>query len=358
MKSWSWILLIVLVILIKFASTQPLWVEDNYSTIIYPVSARLQRAMFGWMPFSLGDIIYTLLVLVILVKTFNLFKTIIRKQFNRQYLLSGLKQVIFFILLIYVLFYGLWGLNYSRKGISYQLGLDVKEFSQQDLDTLINKLQGRLNHYAREIDTAARTNNLKAENLFLKGEDAYLSAQRNFSFLRYSPRSIKKSLYTPINHLFGVTGYYNPFTGEAQVNMSIPRFLHPIITTHEIAHQLGYGKENEANFVAFLACRSYDDADFRYSMYFDMYLYAVREMTRFDIDTARSYRHDLDTIVRIDYRRWLNYLMSRSNVMEPVVSRVYDSYLRANNQPLGKETYNQVVAWLIAYYKKNGLESL
>jgi hypothetical protein len=130
--------------------------------------------------------------------------------------------------------------------------------------------------------------------------------------------------------------------------------MRPSVIAHEIGHQLGYGLENEANFTSFLACKSYDDNDFRYSMYFDMYFYAVRDMFRFDVKTASCYRETLDTIAKIDYRRWVQYRARTRNQIQPLVSRFYDSYLKANNQPAGMATYNQVVAWLIAYYRKMG----
>lgn len=358
MKSWSWVLLVITALLIKIASTQPLWVEANYSTGIYPVISKFQRSIFGWMPFSVGDLFYTFLLIVIIVKTWQLLKIIFRKKFTRQYLLIGLKQVIFFFLFIYVLFYGLWGLNYSRMGIANQLGLEVKEYTRPELDTLILALQNKLNFYARKTDTASRDSTHRKQLLFRKGEEAYLAASRQYSFLLYSPKSIKPSLYGFIGHIMGFTGYCNPFSGEAQINTNIPRFLHPFVVTHEIGHQLGYAKENEANFTAFIACRASGDADLLYSMYFDMYFYAVREMFRFDLEQAVRYREKLDTLVKIDYREWRNYLLRKKNFVEPLMSKFYDSYLKANNQPLGKETYNQVVAWLIAYYKRFGLESI
>lgn len=358
MKAWSWILLIILVLLIKFASTQPLWVEANYSAGIYPVISKIQRSVFGWMPFSIGDLFYAFLVIIILVKTWQLIRVLARKQFNKDYLLSGLKQVIFFFLFVYVLFYGLWGLNYSRMGIANQLGLEVREFSQQTLDSLIMTLQAKLNYYARRVDTSKRDSTHKRQLLFRKGEEAYLAAAQKYSFLHYSPKSIKPSLYSLIGHIIGFTGYYNPFSGEAQINTDVPKFLHPFIITHEIGHQLGYAKENEANFTAFLACRTVNDNDLCYSIYYEMYFYAVREMFRFDINQAICYREALDTIVKKDYREWVSYLTRKKNFIEPLMSRFYDSYLKANNQPLGKETYNQVVAWLIAYSKKFGKEAL
>jgi hypothetical protein len=165
-------------------------------------------------------------------------------------------------------------------------------------------------------------------------------------------------MYTYLGQFFGFTGYYNPFSGEGQVRTNVPVFIQPFISTHEIAHQLGYGKENEANFVAFLVCRSYDDDDFRYSVYFDLYSYAISELFNYDYRLTKKYYLTLDTQVKKDRREILRFYSKSRNIIEPFVLRVYDQYLRMNNQPKGRHTYNEVLAWLIAYYKKYGKDSI
>ena len=358
MKAWSWILLIITVILIKFASTQSLWVEENYSNGIYPYISKFQRSIFGWIPFSIGDLFYAFLVLVIIFRTVQFIKYIFKKKVNRQYLLNGLKQVIFFFLFVYLFFYGLWGLNYSRKGVSYQINLEMKKYSLQEIDTLTDLLQKRLNFYADTIDLKQRDSFNKKRILFEKTTEAYLYANNLHPFLRYDPQSLKPSLFSYLGNYLGFQGYYNPFSGEGQVNTTIPRFLEPFVSAHEVAHQLGYAKENEANFVAFIACRSYPNSTFRYSLYFDMYLYAVTELGRKDSLLARSYFEKLNTRVKKDIEDYKDFLTRNRNPVEPVISWIYDGYLQANNQPEGKRSYNQVVAFLIAYYKKFGKEAL
>jgi hypothetical protein len=64
-------LLIVLTILIKWASWYPQWVEDNYTYGIYPLISKIQRLAFGWVPFSLGDLFYAFLIVVIIFRTYR-----------------------------------------------------------------------------------------------------------------------------------------------------------------------------------------------------------------------------------------------------------------------------------------------
>lgn len=358
MKAWSWILLIIAAITIKFVSTEPLWIEEKYSTGLYPLISKVQRSIFGWIPFSVGDLFYAFLILIIIFKTVQFIKYIYRKKINRQYLLNGLKQVLFFFLFVYVFFYGLWGLNYNRKGISYQLNLEVRKYTVQEIDTITNLLQRQLNFYADTISLMQRDSFNRKKTLFEKATEAYLYANNSYPFLSYEPQSIKPSLFSYLGNYFGFQGYYNPFSGEGQVNTTIPRFLEPFVSTHEVAHQLGYAKENEANFVAFIACKSYPNNTYRYSMYFDMYLYAITELDKRDSVLARSYNENLHPQAKKDIDEYRRFLMKYRNQVEPIISWIYDGYLQANDQPEGKKTYNMVVAFLIAYYKKFGADAV
>ena len=358
MKFRSWVLIIILTILIKWMSWYPDWVERNYSLGIYPLIAKVQRFLFGWIPFSVGDIFYAFLVLIILFKTFQFIKTIVKRRFTRQYFISGLQQIIFFFLFVYVLFNLLWGLNYNRRGIANQLGLQVKQYTLADLDTLTNVIQSRVNKYAAFVTEAQRDSFNKKKTLFTGAIEAYKEVAKKYPFLKYPPHSIKPSLYSYLGNYLGFQGYYDPFSGEGQVNTTIPRFLEPFVTTHEMAHQIGYGKENEANFVGFLACRSYPSNAFRYSVYFDMYNYSVGEVYRRDTVLANKFQEKLHPQVLADIKEYRDFYRRYKNPIEPIIMWGYGNFLKANNQPAGKRSYNEVVAWLIAYYKNFGVEAL
>ena len=358
MKSWSWVLLIVTTIFIKWASLYPDWVERNYTYSIYPLISRLQRVLFGWIPFSVGDLFYGFLVLVILFRTFQFFKLLVKRKLTRTYFASGLQQAIFFCLFVYVFFNLLWGLNYNRTGIAKQLSLGVKKYSLADLDTLTSAIQKKLNDYAILVTEGQRDSLDGKRRLFTEADKAYDYAAKQFPFLEYQSKSVKPSLFSYLGNFLGFQGYYNPFSGEGQVNTTIPRFLEPFVTTHEIAHQLGYAKENEANFVAFLACRSFPSNGFKYSMYFDMYNYAIGEVRQRDTALAKDFQQKLHPQVISDIKEFRDFYRRYKNPIEPVITWGYGHYLKANNQPAGKQTYNEVVTWLIAYYKRYGLEAL
>jgi hypothetical protein len=286
------------------------------------------------------------------------FKLLFKKQLTRKYFASGLQQAIFFFLFIYVFFNLLWGLNYNRRGVAEQLGLQIKKYSLSDLDTLTSAIQKKLNEYALSVTEEQRDSLDKKRRLFTEAKKAYQLASAKYSFLTYHPASVKPSLFSYFGNYLGFQGYYNPFSGEAQVNTTVPRFLEPFVTAHEIGHQVGYARENEANFAAFLACHSSPSAGIKYSMYFDLYNYAIREVSKRDTALARRFQQKLHPQVIADFKELRDFFRQYQNPVEPIIMWGYGHFLKANNQPAGKETYNEVVSWLVAYYKKFGVDAL
>jgi hypothetical protein len=357
MKNWlirhkKWLLPFVLAILVKLFSLNSTWVEHWYATGIYPLVARLQRILLGWLPISLGDLLYGVLAVYIIYKAFRFFKRLVLRRFTRFYIKQQLLQAAVFFLWLYVGFQVLWGLNYDRKGIAWQLNLEVKKYSTEDLGTVLTLIKQRLNE---TVDTTGAMQQMANKQFQYKtAVRAYDEVARQYPFLRYQNRSVKSSLYGAIGNYLGFLGYYNPFSGEAQVNTTVPVFVQPNITCHEMAHQLGYAKENEANFVGYLAGKASPDQRLRYSAYFDLLQYAAIELQLRDSALARKLLLDLHPQVRKDLKEWKAFREQHKNPLEQLVMWAYGHYLKANSMPNGIATYNEVIAWLVAYYKKFG----
>jgi hypothetical protein len=349
----TWICLLVLAAAIKIMSLSGEVVERYYSTGIYPFISRVQRFLFGWIPFSIGDLVYFGVGLWLVFLLVKLIRRLIRREVNKAWLWAALRRVVFVVLLVYVLFNGLWGLNYDRRGIATQLQLNVKPYTTTELARLVSLVCIRLN----TLDSVEKVSSLKlgpSRTIFAGAIGAYDSLAGCDPRFRYSTPSIKSSLYGYLNDYLGFGGYYNPFTGEAQVNTTLPDLEQPFTACHEMGHQLGYAKENEANFSGYLAARSSADPAFRFSVYADLYLYAARELYMRDSNLVRPLREHLRPFVRQYFRQVQRFNRKFENPFEPVVRDLYGNYLRANRQPQGLMTYNEVVAWLIAYANKNG----
>lgn len=335
--SWKWAILIGLALLVRLVSLFPAYVEAYYSSGLYPLTSALQRALTGWLPFSLGDVLYLLFGVWLLRWIFLFFKG--EEKGGRWKMVSSFIQV---VLCIYILFNVLWGLNYNRLSPARQFGLAVADsLGPTDLRDISAILMERTNQYRpARIISESEARNL-AKPLFQGG-----------GFPKVRPSSIKASLFGKLGNYIGYSGYYNPFSGEAQVNTAIPDFLIPFVACHEIAHQAGYAKENEANFVGFLAARRSADSSMRYSAYFSMFLYANGQLRRLDSAAARQNMEQLLPAVRKDVQAYREYLTSYDNPLGDAVDAFYNQFLRMNQQPAGMATYSRVVLWLHAVYVK------
>jgi hypothetical protein len=352
-KKQAWIILITLVVLIKVFSFFPGAVEKYYSNGLYPVVSKVQRILFGWLPFSIGDIFYLLAGGWLLYKLVDCIVKIFKRRTGKKYWLNALWKTLFACLLIYIIFNLFWGLNYNRKGIAFQLNLDVKRYEKRDLEEVMQQIVYRLN----TLDSDAVINRPPLQSnkmLFAAADSAYAAVATAIPKLAYDYKSVKSSLFGTIGNYLGYTGYYNPFSGEAQVNTTVPLFIRPFTTCHEIGHQLGYAKENEANFVGYLSARYSSNPAFRYSVYFDLYSYSFFYLYILDSAQAMKFNRELKPAIKKDYRALQEFIYSFRNPAEKVIDKLYGQYLKANQQPAGRFTYNEVIAWLVAYYKRFG----
>lgn len=353
----GWNFLLAVALGIKILSLFPPLVERYYSTGVYPFISRGLRWLFGWLPFSIGDLFYAAAAVYLVWGLIRLVKKIIRREVDMPFSLRLGGKVMTIWLWIYILFNGLWGLNYNRMGIARQAGLTVSNYDTREVDTLVVTLAERLNQL-REAGVVDRARLHQKAVLFGEALQTYRQPDEHAIFLRYGGQSVKPSLYSYLGNYLGFTGYYNPFTGEAQVNTTVPVFVQPFTTCHEIGHQLGYAKENEANMAGFLAARNSANPAFRYSAYFDLYLYAMRELALRDSSRAMELYQRLHPGVKNDIKVLRDFNNRHVGLLEPVVRSLYAQYLRINQQPGGMMSYNQVVALVIAYTRRYGMGKL
>ena len=346
-------------LIIKLFSLNEAWVEQYYSNGLYPLFSKGFRAVFGLIPFSVGDLLYVFAGLFLVLKTWKLVRLLAKRQV-KEYLSHVLfRKYLKLVLWIYIIFNLAWGLNYNRLGIEHQLSLNLEATTQQDLYTLTALLHQRLNFYAAQADSIQRLELNSNRLLFSQAVKDYAGAATQYSFLTYQFPSLKASLYGNAGKYFAYTGYYNPFTGEAQIKTSIPVFLKPFVMNHEIAHQLGYAKENEASFVAFLTGKNSNNPHVRYSIYFNVFFDALRQFrSKEALPFVKDLRSSLHPRVLADLKTQYEYLYRNRNAIAPFMTEAYDRYLKMNNQPKGTATYNEVIRWMIGYMKKYGREAI
>lgn len=353
-----WWIPVFLILWIKFLTAQPAWAEFYYARTIYPPFAVGMRYLFGWIPFSLGDLLYLLVGIRIVARLFRWIFRLKSKQLPSGWGISFFKRLVFSLLWIYSIFYGFWAINYYREGAASVVNVVVKPYTTQELTQVMDTILVRLNHEAGMVDTTHR-DSVKTMSVFRKMvQESYDQLGKKMPAFVVKGMSLKGSFFGRLGNYAGFSGYLNPFTHEAQINRTIPLFYQPAVACHEVAHQLGYSSENEANFVGYLSCKSSSSNVFRYSIYYDVFYYGLRELRRRDTALVTQYTQKLHPRVQQDRQQYRAFLKKYDSALEPVVNLFYDAYLRANEQSGGIESYDEVVGLLVAYARRYGLSAL
>jgi len=339
------------VILVKILARYPDVVENYYSQGIYPFISKLFRYMLGWLPFSFGDLLYALAIILIirfLIKNGRKFFSSTRVFFT---------DVFVGVSLVYFTFHLLWGMNYYRLPLYKSLNIGAQYTTEELLeftDLLIDK-NNELHRSITNNDTVAVAIPHSLTEVFKKTPEGYAKLSERYPQFEYTPKSIKKSLFSyPLTYM-GFSGYLNPFTQEGHVDYMIPGHKFPTTSCHEEAHQIGYSAENEANFLGYLASINNDDAYFKYSGYTFALRHCLNEISRREPELVDQYLEKVNPGILKNYEEARQFWRDHKNVFEPLFKLTFNTYLKANSQSAGIKSYNHVVALLVNYYKKETL---
>lgn len=332
---------------LKFLADHPYFVEKWYSTGLYPFTSALMRTGLGFIPFSIGDLLYALLI-ILLIRWIAL-RLQQRLRNPKQWVLEMFAS----LSVIYFCFNLFWGFNYYRLPLHQALEIE-KDYTTEELKLLSEVLVQRSNeeHFAITGNDSLIVDIPYTKNeLFELAVAGYVHLNKEFPELGYEQVSLKRSLYSiPLTYM-GFNGYLNPLTNEAQVNTVIPLFRIPTTASHEIGHQLGFAAENEANFIACLATMNHPDPYFRYSGYTYALSHCLSELFRRDPAFADRLLSELNHGIRLNFQEVQEFWLAHQNPFEPIFMYSYNNYLKANNQADGMKSYNYVVALLVNYFK-------
>lgn len=341
--------LMLLLILLNLAGKDPQAVERYYSQGIYRFFSKILHVVFNSIPFSIGDLWYLILLGAIGFVVFRLINFLFRRQFRS--LGHTLLNFIIVAQVLIVGFYVLWGMNYFRPAASVRLELIDSSYTKTELLQVTRQLIDSANAIRRRIPAA----DFKlSDGVILEKSVASVHrlAATSSEFKTYQPKVKLSLISVPVSYL-GTAGYYNPFTSEAQINGKMPIWLKPLTACHEMAHQMGFNREDEANFVGFLAAKGSKDALVRYSAYYMAVEEFMFEVMLRDTVAYTDLRKSISGQVLDDFKKDQEFWLGYRGTAGALSSIFYDNYLKFNNQPEGLRTYNRMIRLTMAWYKKN-----
>ena len=351
MQKWHKIaslLLVFQILIVYYLRQHPVFVETYYSNGLYPYIASFLRLLFGWIPFSVGDILYLFTGFWVLYKLIRFIKFKAKNWHYSFFSFTAKVSVVYFI------FHLFWGLNYYRMPLQETLNLPIKKYTVEDLSLVTEKLLIKVQetHFKlTQNDTLPVVVDASLTELLVDSDKAYASLAKIHPKLKYDYGKVKKSLYSlPLTYM-GFSGYLNPFTNEAQINYKVPKYNIPIIATHEIAHQIGFAKESEANFIGYLAGVNSHNTIQQYAAYLMALNYCLNDIYYSDKDLYNEIVSRIPKGVKLNYNESRKFWHNYKNPFEPYFKKFYDIFLKTNNQHYGIKSYSKMVNLLIAYDK-------
>jgi hypothetical protein len=341
---WPFFLCGLVFLSIQFAIRNAGFVERYYSMGIYPTIAKFFSSFSKLFPFSLWDLFWVLLILLIIL---GLILVVLRKI---KFWWFGLR-IIQLLALLYCFFYLVWGYNYFRPKIEKRMAWESPKADEMIFIAVLDSIIEETNSNYISISSADFP---KIDTLV---EKSYNNQSKELG-IKYpnGTRRPKTMIFSSIYGKLGLSGYFGPFFNEIHVNKDLLPMDYPYVLAHEKAHQFGITSEAEANFVAFVICVKSDDQRLRYSGYMSLLLYFLGEASH--MKDYHEYFNKVDKKVIDDLRFRHKYYQGLENKnLSEMQSAVNNVYLKANKIDKGIKNYDQVVSLVLSWYYNSNMHN-
>ena len=301
--------------------------------------------------FSVAELIYVAAILVGVVLLPCGVRALVESRRKWQTLYRMVLGAACTALSIYVGLTLLWGVNYYADSFQDKSGIYAREASVEELEELTCIMaQGVIDTYD---DVKRDETGLFAESrqdIFAAAPTIYPYVYDEFPFLELQDRVPKALVFSEPFSMMDFTGFFFPFTGEANLNVHCPALYLASTITHELAHLRGIASEQECNFLAVVASTASDQPAYRYSGWLLGYVYTANALYRADPEAWKAIRAAIPEEVVLDLRYHSAYWAAYEGPINEAASNAYDSFLKGYGDEDGIQSYGTVVDMLITYY--------
>lgn len=306
------------------------------------------QKIFADIPFSVGDIGYVFLGIVFI---YFLVKILNKKTRNSHLLKSLIILNIFYF--IYQLF---WGMLYFQEPIIHKL--PKEEITLEETKALTVKYL----KYCKQLRSLVKEDKdgvFEVDDLESVKKEILKQQSRLPGFpdpkSSNSINSLKPSLFTGIMSYTGILGYYNPFTAEAQYNAALPATYLPFTFAHESAHQLGYAREQEANFIGYLIGKNSENKELKYSTSYFVLKSLLNSLAEKNPDFVQLIIGQYSPGMKRDRAAEKKFVKEHEGILETFFGFTNDLFLKSNQQE-GSVTYSYFVDLMVRYERYSGVK--
>ncbi len=354
----------VLAIAATIAASQSVDFANWYSFNIYPVIQKIFSFISGLFPFSIAEAAVILLAAgfggIIILSIVKLILKILKKYKKEKKplkprIISAVSTLSMIAALIAFVFVFNCGINYYRSPFSVYSGLEIQKYSKEQVCEVLEYVISRTNELAHEIELDENGLCILPENhLDIETEAMKKLAQQYPVMNAYYPHAKPVAILSPLWCYTKIVGIFIPFTMEANYNTcDTPESIGHNIC-HELSHLTGFMREDEANFVAYLACRESNNPYLQYSGYHATMNFLLNAYyPEVELEEYLRVYSLIDPIAREHNRYASEYWSQFDTPVAEVSNTINDTYLKINNQTDGTKSYGRMVDLVIADYFKN-----
>ena len=303
-------------------------------------------------PISIAEILLITMPIWIGLLVFFAVKQIKK---GTKYGVRCLCYVLCILCVIFISFVWTYSSGYYTTSIDQKLGLDREKVSVQELYDTALWLTENLNELAPNItydESGASIMPYSTWQMSSKLCDAYDTFVSKYGVLHNFRSKVKPILLSEPLTYTHISGIYSFVTGESNVNVNYPDFIVASSAAHELAHQRGVAREEEASFVAFLVCINSEDLFLQYSGYLDVYQEVMSALYSADKELYKKASAEISKSVLDDRISYSDFFKKYQDSKPAQVSgSINNSFLQANGQSAGIKSYGMVTDLTVAYYK-------
>lgn len=324
------------------------WVDHISTPIKYAMTT-----FTGLFRFSVGEWLVYLCVVLSVAWLVRSVAYLVKSKNKANFAYRLLLKILCAVMAVYTSFNLMWGVNYYTDTFQDKSGILASPVGKQQLhDTtvyFIDKLNAASALVPRDSDGYFAAD---SSTIFEQSAGLYRNTIAVFPFLKGKDSAVKPLTFSEILSYMDTTGFYFPFTAEANVNAHSPLCLTPSTIAHEIAHQRNISSEQEANFVAIVACDLSGIPEYAYSGYLLAYIHLSNALYKADPQLWQQVVANVNEDARRDLNDYSTYWKKYETPVAQTAREMNDSRLKSYGQTLGTQSYGAVVDLLVAYYTR------
>jgi hypothetical protein len=341
-------------------------VEGLYVPLLGWLFPNVLSRLTGWIPFSLGEICILLFLVRQVIGSIRGLSDARRGiRTMKQTAGAGVLRLGSDLGFALCLFYLIWGFSYARPAMEVRLGWEGRDAGVEELVELASEQVRAVNaeylalHGVEDLGSATMAPPDRVP-LMKSLESGWVAASELIGEpgrpSGYGPP--KPSLASGLLNYLGIAGFYFPWTGEANFNNGVPPESLPRVIGHEMAHQRGYAREDEANFMGYLVNALSNDPYSRYSAAQFAQRQLIGAVAARDVSRARELSAGRLPGVQRDIDASNAYRAQFAGPARLAAQFMNNAYLRSQKVPGGIQSYGRSVRLLIEFSRRRNLDAI